>query len=66
MSRVLAELDHLPIPERHGRRSSGPSYDHGECVWQEPAQLLFQRRICGEDRAFTEVGLHGSFWRLPG
>ncbi|MDX3248852.1 site-specific integrase [Streptomyces sp. ME18-1-4] len=31
-----------------------PSYDRGECVWQEPAPLLFQRRICGEDRAFTD------------
>jgi integrase len=31
-----------------------PSYDRGECVWQEPSPLLFQRRICGEDRAFTD------------
>ncbi|WP_275466828.1 hypothetical protein [Streptomyces noursei] len=31
-----------------------PSYDRGECVWPEPAPLLFQRRICGEDRAFTD------------
>ncbi|MEV5376338.1 hypothetical protein AB0L26_10250 [Streptomyces nondiastaticus] len=30
------------------------SYDRGECEWQEPAPLLFQRRICGEDRAFTD------------
>ncbi|MBB5937661.1 tyrosine-type recombinase/integrase [Streptomyces zagrosensis] len=31
-----------------------PSYDRGECAWQEAAPLLFQRRICGEDRAFTD------------
>lgn len=30
------------------------SYDRGECTWQELALLLFQRRICCEDRAFTD------------
>ncbi|MEV7304103.1 tyrosine-type recombinase/integrase [Streptomyces clavifer] len=30
------------------------SYDRRECAWQEPAPLLFQRRIYGEDRAFTD------------
>lgn len=30
------------------------SYDRRECAWQEPAPLLFQRRIRGEDCAFTD------------
>ncbi|WP_188281393.1 site-specific integrase [Streptomyces sp. CBMA29] len=30
------------------------SWDHRECEWQAPAPLLFQRRISGEDRAFTD------------
>lgn len=30
------------------------SYDRRECEWQAPAPLLFQRRISGEDRAFTD------------
>ncbi|WP_424889032.1 hypothetical protein [Streptomyces sp. XH2] len=30
------------------------SHDRGECEWQEPAPLLFPRRICGKNRAFTD------------
>ncbi|MFJ4280132.1 tyrosine-type recombinase/integrase [Streptomyces massasporeus] len=30
------------------------SWDRRECEWQGPAPLLFQRRISGEDRAFTD------------
>ncbi|WP_447035887.1 tyrosine-type recombinase/integrase [Streptomyces sp. DSM 118878] len=29
-------------------------WDRRECEWQAPAPLLFQRRISGEDRAFTD------------
>jgi integrase len=40
------------------RRPSGavplvPAYDPHECRWAEPAPLLFQRRIHGENRAIT-------------
>ncbi|MFF2329579.1 MULTISPECIES: hypothetical protein [unclassified Streptomyces] len=31
------------------------SFDRRECARQEPASLLFQRRIRSEDRAFTDA-----------
>lgn len=36
------------------------SYDRRECAWQEPAPLLFQRRIRGEDCALSRRGNPGA------
>jgi Phage integrase family len=45
------------IREPSGAVPVVPAYDPHECRWQQPAPLLFQRRINGENRAITRHGV---------
>jgi integrase len=47
---VLSSIIHR-IREASGAVPLVPAYDRHECVWMEPAPLLFQRRIHRENRA---------------